>query len=78
MRTLTKILIGVFAFTLGTSSSNQKHYENKPKKIREYSIEKKEICFKDEKLEKSFCSLEKEVLLFKEEIKSTRDSVWQQ
>ena len=81
MKTLTKILICVFVFTLGTSSSNPKGQTTKPKfDIKAYSLnfDKAKLCSKDNQIKSSLESLEKEhkrLICLKKEVKMLiRDS----
>jgi hypothetical protein len=84
MRTLTKILLGLFVFTLGTSSSNPRGQVKKPVLISttEYKIiiDKSKLISKDKQIALSLDSLErkcKELIKLKKEVVSLRDSTQQ-
>jgi hypothetical protein len=84
MRTLTKILLGLFVFTLGTSSSNPRGQVKKPVLISttEYKIiiDKSKLISKDKQIALSLDSLErkcKKLIKLKKEVVSLRDSTQQ-
>ena len=83
MKTLTKILLAVFVFTLGTSSSNPRGQIKKSMlSTTEYKIitDKNKLIFKDKQIALSLDSLErncKKLIKLKKEVKSLRDSTYQ-
>lgn len=84
MRTLTKILLCLFVFTLGTSSSNPRGQIKKEKisKLKNYNldIDKNKIHSKDKEILKSLDSLEKKyvtLIKLKKEVVSLRDNTKQ-
>jgi hypothetical protein len=83
MKTLTKILFGLFVFTLGTSSSNPKGQVKKEvPKLHTYNLhlDKSILCSRDKHILKSIDSLEKKyvvLITLKNEIISIKDSIKQ-
>ena len=83
MRTLTKILLGLFVFTLGTSSSNPRGQSKKPMLTSsEYKIiiDKSKLISKDKQIALSLDSLERKcnkLIKLKKEVISLRDSTQQ-
>jgi len=83
MKTLTKILFGLFVFTLGTSSSNPKGQVKKEvSKLHTYNLhlDKSILCSRDKHILKSIDSLERKyvvLITLKNEIVSIKDSIKQ-
>jgi len=83
MKTLTKILFGLFVFTLGTSSSNPKgQVKNEVPKLHTYNLhlDKFILCSKDKQILKSIDSLEKKyitLITLKNEVICMKDSIKQ-
>lgn len=84
MRTLTKILLGLFVFTLGTSSSNPRGQIKKPviANTTQYKviIDKSKLISKDKQIALSLDSLERKcnkLIKLKKEVISLRDSTYQ-
>ncbi len=81
MKTLTKILLGLFVFTLGTSSSNPKRQLKKEvPKLHAYNLhlDKSILYSKDKQILKSIDSLEKKyvvLITLKNEIICMNDSI---
>ena len=83
MKTLTKILICLLVFTLGTSSSNPRGQNKKEvPKLYNYvlNLDKSKLCFKDKQMLHSLDSLEKryvKLVKLKKEVLSLKDSTKQ-
>ena len=84
MRTLTKILLALFIFTLGTSSSNPRGQIKKPvlTSTTQYKviIDKSKLISKDKQIALSLDSLERKcnkLIKLKKEVISLRDSTQQ-
>ena len=83
MKTLTKILLCLFVFTLGTSSSNPRGQVKKEvSKLYTYNLnlDKTKLCSKDKNILESIDSLEKryvKLIKLKKEVVSLRDSTKQ-
>lgn len=83
MKTLTKILLCLFVFTLGTSSSNPRGQVKKEvSKLYTYNLnlDKSKLCSKDKNILESIDSLEKKyvkLIKLKKEVVSLRDSTKQ-
>jgi hypothetical protein len=81
MKTLTKILLGLFVFTLGTSSSNPKgQLKKEVPKLHAYNLhlDKSILYSKDKQILKSIDSLEKKyvvLITLKNEIICMNDSI---
>lgn len=83
MKTLTKILLCLFVFTLGTSSSNPRgQIKKEVSKLYTYNLnlDKSKLCSKDKHILQSLDSLEKKyvtLIKLKKEVVSLRDSTKQ-
>ena len=84
MKTLTKILLGLFVFTLSTSSSSNPKGQMKKEvhKLYTYSLhlDKTVLCSKDKQILKSIDSLEKKyvtLIQLKNEVICMKDSIKQ-
>lgn len=84
MRTLTKVLLGLFVFTLGTSSSNPRGQSKTPYTMNnnQYKlvIDKSKLISKDKQIILALDSLERKcnkLIKLKKEVISLRDSTQQ-
>jgi len=83
MKAITKTLLGIFVFTLSTSSSNPKvNFKKEVFKFHMYNlyIDKTRLFSKDQKILQSIDSLEKKyitLIILKNEVICLKDSIKQ-